>query len=33
MEELLIALCEDDADEQKKLISLIQSGCGRAKET
>lgn len=33
MEELLIALCEDDADEQKKLISLIQSGCVPAKTT
>lgn len=33
MEELLIALCEDDADEQKKLISLIQSGCMPAKTT
>ncbi len=33
MEELLIALCEDDADEQKKLISLIQSGRVPAKTT
>lgn len=33
MEELLIALCEDDTDEQKKLISLIQSGCVPAKTT